>query len=356
MSKKVLSVDNKLLIVENSLILGPNVDLQDKTVTPTTEAQIVTPDEGYYGLSSVTVESGVDTSNVTATESDVLAPKVFVDSDGIERVGAIQSQEAQIIIPSTSDIILSSGLYLGGSQTIKGDSNLIAANIKKGISIFNITGSYEQQAFAFITVTYPAGSTLTCTNDTKTFEAKTTSGKWVFTIPDAGTWTVTCTANDGSGNSKSQSVSITTEGQWESVELKYRYYVFTEGVGLSADFIVADKGSGVTFAADSISLASRENKGFVLEPSIKGAKYKILSIEITGLDLHSSEAYRPTFGLSSSTKLETDFHNNSFVASVYGVTTTRTILSVDISSITADSYIKLSSYYSTWTVHNIWLE
>ena len=66
--------------------------------------------------------------------------------------------------------------------------------------------------FAAIGVTYPAGSTCTCSNGTKTLKAKNTSGQWVFAIPEAGTWTVT--AGD-----KSRSVSITKEGQFESVNL-----------------------------------------------------------------------------------------------------------------------------------------
>lgn len=80
--------------------------------------------------------------------------------------------------------------------------------------------------FAAIAVTYPAGSTLTCTNGTKTLTAETTDGKHIFAIPETGTWTVTAT--DGT-NTKSQSVSITTEGQLESVTLSYQLILFDGG-------------------------------------------------------------------------------------------------------------------------------
>lgn len=66
--------------------------------------------------------------------------------------------------------------------------------------------------FAAIGVTYPEGSTCTCTNGTKTLKAKNTSGQWVFAIPEAGTWTVVA-------GSKSKKVSINTEGQCEIVNL-----------------------------------------------------------------------------------------------------------------------------------------
>lgn len=51
-------------------------------------------------------------------------------------------KSAATYTPGTSDQSIASGQYLNGTQTIKGDSNLTAANIKSGVKIFNVTGSY----------------------------------------------------------------------------------------------------------------------------------------------------------------------------------------------------------------------
>ena len=64
--------------------------------------------------------------------------------------------------------------------------------------------------YAVIGVTYPSGSVCTCKSGTLTLTAKDTSGKVLFVIPYAGTWTVK--AVKGS-QSKSTAVKITTEGQ-----------------------------------------------------------------------------------------------------------------------------------------------
>ena len=77
---------------------GGNYNLQTKSVTPTKEQQSVVPDQGYYGLSAVTVgaipENYQDVSATTAVPGDVLANKVFIDADGVTQAGTMPDNGA----------------------------------------------------------------------------------------------------------------------------------------------------------------------------------------------------------------------------------------------------------------------
>lgn len=69
----------------------------------------------------------------------------FIDADTFPYTfsSAFAVQAAQTITPGTTNQTIASGKYLTGVQTILGDADLVAGNIKKGITIFGITGTYE---------------------------------------------------------------------------------------------------------------------------------------------------------------------------------------------------------------------
>lgn len=98
-----------------------DIELQQKSVTPSETAQTITPDSGYDGLASVSVGA---------------ISKTYVGS-------GVTKKSAQTYTPGTSNQTIASGQYLNGTQTIQGDADLVAGNIKKGVSIFNVTGTYE---------------------------------------------------------------------------------------------------------------------------------------------------------------------------------------------------------------------
>lgn len=85
---------------------------------------------------------------------------------------------------------------------------------------------FSSEFSATIKVTYPSGSTLTCTDGTTTLTATTTTGSYTFTVPNAGTWTVKAVSGS---NTASKSVSITTSGQTASVTLSYIVYLYNAG-------------------------------------------------------------------------------------------------------------------------------
>lgn len=167
-----------------------NPVLQEKTVTPSTSAQTVTPDSGYDGLSKVTVDAVS-----TATQA---TPSIEVSTGGLITASSEQTegyvvagtksstkqltvQEAQTITPGTSDKTIASGQYLTGTQTIKGDSNLVAGNIKKGVSIFGVAGALEEGSSGS-----GAGGNFFKTEAVLASEYATKVGKVLCTIPYIG--------------------------------------------------------------------------------------------------------------------------------------------------------------------------
>ena len=172
---------------------GSDPILQDKTVTPTTSTQTITADSGYDGLDTVTINAMPTTTqatpNITVNSSGLItatatqtagyvetgsksgtkqlttqAAKTITPStssqtavtSGVYTTGAVTvaaipssyvkpttTKSATTYTPTTSNQTIAAGTYCSGVQTIKGDANLVAGNIKSGVSIFGVSGSYE---------------------------------------------------------------------------------------------------------------------------------------------------------------------------------------------------------------------
>lgn len=88
------------------------------------------------------IESGIDTSDATATAAEIREGyTAYVNGEKI--TGTIESLNAITYTPSVENQIISQGRYLDGDQIILGDANLVPENIKAGVSIFNVNGTFS---------------------------------------------------------------------------------------------------------------------------------------------------------------------------------------------------------------------
>ena len=192
--------------------------------------------------------------------------------------------------------------------------------------------SGEAAPYAVIGVTYPSGSTCTCTNGSKTLTAKDTSGKAIFVIPSAGTWTVK--AVKGS-QSASKAVSITAEGQIATVTLTYRLYIFKNGSGLTAGYSVAGTGGNVSNA--NISWSGDSSSGGIsmyIKPAVMLKDYTKMCVDFE-CSYNYGGNYGMGFGVGKDAATSSMITNTSWTAKVISTaqgTIARNTVQCDISS------------------------
>lgn len=216
---------------------------------------------------------------------------------------------------------------------------------------------------ATINITYPSGSTCTCSDGTTTLSAPDTSGTWACIVPNAGTWTAAAT--DGVENT-SESVSITTDGQTVAVELSYYTYLFkpnTDTTNVTGGWQLNSKGS-LDSAGDQLvaTFTNAYNRGEIFSVATIN---KIDFTEFTTLVATCKAAVEGNSAPSSATfavaSTQSGF-NNAGTASTKVASTTfsnsTTTVTIDVSRISGSYYVtfvvELSNYNTgTLTVDEV---
>lgn len=101
--------------------------------------QLTVPETGKYSLTSKLYATYATIRSLIGLTADKLWT-------GVTILGLKSSRNAlaaKTWTPGTANQTIAAGTCVTGAQTIKGDSNLKAANIKKGVSIFGIKGTWE---------------------------------------------------------------------------------------------------------------------------------------------------------------------------------------------------------------------
>ena len=272
----------------------------------------------------------------------------------------------------TSGVVVFKGLASGtwtltitdGSQT-SSKPVVVTADYSTVIAFFAAT----------INITYPAGSTCTCSDGTTTLSAPDTSGTWACIVPNAGTWTAAAT--DGVENT-SESVSITTDGQIVAIELSYLLWLYKSGNTYNAvtgGWSVAEHGSTggsfdsvLTLNDDSMLLSTEVFGGSVAYANaftnnsidltgVNTLKFKITGIGNTAYSDKEGNTHKFRFSLVVANERPTK-QNPTFAADMKILATGE--YSVDVSAVTTGYvgiWITTGGYIkTTLTISEIWGE
>lgn len=100
--------------------------------------------------SSATVSTGTNTITLTKTGvtttptvSAGYVSSATASTATVALTASVTTKAAATITPGTTATEIAAGTYLTGKQTISGDADLVAGNIKSGVQIFGVTGSYS---------------------------------------------------------------------------------------------------------------------------------------------------------------------------------------------------------------------
>lgn len=112
-------------------------------------------------ISGTSASVSTSTNTLTLSKTVSVTPTVTAGyvsagtagNSSVSLTASVTTKGATTYTPTTSNQTIASGTYLTGTQTISGDANLVAANIKSGVSIFGVAGSLSSVAVSQDSVT-----------------------------------------------------------------------------------------------------------------------------------------------------------------------------------------------------------
>lgn len=191
------------------------------TITPSTANQVISAGQYLSGdqtiagdpdLVSANIKAGanifgvagnsnvVDTSDASAGTGQIISG-FSAYSKGVKLSGAVPQKSAQTYTPGTTDQTISAWQYLSGIQTISGSANLVAGNIKSGVNIFGVIGTFNNGIKSIQVAEIGDYTTLRTVTINSVVPANTmlivqcyiqdNNGSWTLTLTNSTTLTVT---------------------------------------------------------------------------------------------------------------------------------------------------------------------
>lgn len=133
--------------VNEQKIVGTMTNQGEKTASLNCNESYTIPAGYHNGSGQVTANSLASQTSATLANAAQLRDGITAYANGTKYTGSMVEKAAAAYTPGTSDQEIAAGQYLAGKQTIKGDANLVAGNIKSGVSLFGITGTYGSDLY-----------------------------------------------------------------------------------------------------------------------------------------------------------------------------------------------------------------
>ena len=195
----------------NTVTLIINRDIKQETLT------------FFAATITVTVEAG---------------SQVTVFKDGFNKVVEATDGTASIVVPSA------------GTYSVKATLNGITSNTETVVISSNGESKSVQLKYITLTVTCPAGSSVSVVKGDFTYTTTATSGTANFYLPEIGEWNVTISLN---GQSSSGTVNVT---EYKNYTIKLAYFV-TYGVRIALNN--SNPETSVEYTDDAVGIGSGWN-------------------------------------------------------------------------------------------------